>query len=76
MTEIGKNPARAVANKPAFEIAFTTSDVKPALDKAVAAGATLVQGVMEMPWGQTTAYVNDLNGFLVEICTPIKMESA
>ena len=24
-----------------------------------------------MPWGQTIAYVADINGFLVELCTPV-----
>ena len=24
-----------------------------------------------MPWGQTIAYVADINGFLVELCTPM-----
>jgi len=30
-----------------------------------------VQPPEAMPWGQTTAYVTDPNGFLVEICTPV-----
>ncbi|MFO0110274.1 MAG: VOC family protein, partial [Alphaproteobacteria bacterium] len=25
----------------------------------------------QKPWGQTVAYVRDLNGFLVEICSPV-----
>ena len=24
-----------------------------------------------MPWGQTIAYVADINGFLVALCTPV-----
>ncbi len=72
MEQIGKNPGRPIVGKPCFEIAFTTDDVPVALNKAVRAGATLVQEVQEMPWGQTTAYVTDLNGFLVELCTPIQ----
>ncbi|TXT41687.1 MAG: hypothetical protein FD135_14 [Comamonadaceae bacterium] len=27
--------------------------------------------VETMPWGQTIAYVADINGFLVELCTPM-----
>ncbi|RYZ49361.1 MAG: hypothetical protein EOP49_16425 [Sphingobacteriales bacterium] len=54
-----------------MEIGFTTSDVPAAVDKAVAAGATLVAAPKEKPWGQTVAYVRDLNGFLVELCTPM-----
>ena len=41
------------------------------LDKALAEGAKLIQQPRTEPWGQTTAYVADLNGFLIEICTPI-----
>ncbi len=71
MEQIGKNPGRPVTGKPSFEIAFTTDDVATALAQAIQAGATLVQDVQEMPWGQTTAYVTDINGFLIELCTPI-----
>jgi hypothetical protein len=30
-----------------------------------------VQPPEQMPWGQTVAYVADLDGFLVELCTPM-----
>jgi len=73
MTEIGKNPGRANPAKPTFEIAFETDDVPAALERALAAGATLVQETKKMPWGQTTAYVSDSNGFLLEICTPVQV---
>lgn len=71
MKSLGKNPGSANANNPYFEIAFETANVKGNLTQALNAGATLVQDVEEMPWGQTTAYVNDHNGFLIEICSPI-----
>lgn len=71
MTQLGKSPARADAAHPVFEIAFETDDVAAALDTALAAGAKLAQKAEEMPWGQTTAYVTDPNGYLVEICTPV-----
>ena len=71
MKEIGKSPSRADPKKPVFEIAFETGDVPTALARALDAGAKLIQEAQEMPWGQTTAYVSDKNGFLVEICTPI-----
>ena len=75
MSSIGKNPGKVDATSPTFEIAFQTEDVPGALAKAIAAGATLVQNVQEMPWGQTTAYVSDNNGFLIELCTPIATQS-
>lgn len=71
MADLGKSPAKVNANTPSFEIAFETEQLKEALEKAIAAGATLVQDVREEPWGQTTSYVTDINGFLVEICSPI-----
>ncbi len=73
ITELGKNPSAPVADSPCFEIAFITDSVPEALDKAVSAGAALVQAPEEMPWGQTVAYVRDLDGFLVELCTPVAM---
>ncbi|MCP4990158.1 MAG: VOC family protein [Colwellia sp.] len=75
MSSIGKNPGKVNATSPTFEIAFQTEDVPGALAKAIEAGATLVQNVEIMPWGQTTAYVSDSNGFLIELCTPIAAQS-
>ncbi len=71
MASLGKSPAPANSDKPTFEIAFETDDVPAGVAKALAAGATLVQKPEDMPWGQTTAYVADNNGYLIEICTPV-----
>ena len=71
MQQLGKNPQAANAHAPCFEIALCTPDVPAALAQAVAAGATPMRPVEVMPWGQTIAYVADLNGFLVELCTPV-----
>ena len=71
MRQLGKVVADDPAAPPAFEIAFETDDVPAALDRAVRAGATLVQGAKQMEWGQTTAYVRTPDGTLVEICTPV-----
>ena len=75
MAELGKSPAKADVHKPTFEIAFETGDVREALDRAIGAGAKLVQDVRDEPWGQTTSYVADRNGFLIEICSPIETQS-
>lgn len=72
MQNIGKTVGRATDHPPCFEIAFETDKVEEALRRALVAGASLVQGVEDMPWGQTTSYVRDLNGFLVEICSPVQ----
>lgn len=66
-----KNPVAANANSPSFEIAFETDDVVAGVSRAVEAGAKRVKEPMDMPWGQTVAYVSDNDGFLIEICTPI-----
>lgn len=71
MQQLGKNPQPANAHAPSFEIALCTPDVAAAQDRALAAGATPMRPVEVMPWGQTIAYVADMNGFLVELCTPM-----
>lgn len=71
MKSLGKTVMAKSGTADTFEIAFETDDVAVALAKALDFGAELVQDKAEMPWGQTTAYVRDLNGFLVELCTPI-----
>jgi lactoylglutathione lyase len=55
-----------------YEIAFTTDNVAQAYEQAVAAGATATNPPEQKPWGQTVAYVRDLDGILVELCTPIQ----
>lgn len=54
------------------EMAFTTEAIESDFQKALDAGATEYEPVKEKPWGQKVGYVRDNNGFLIEICTPIK----
>lgn len=54
-----------------IELGFTTVDVQALVDKALAAGATLLEEPKEKPWGQMVAYIRDLDGFLIEVCTPM-----
>lgn len=72
LRQLGKEAAPADPTRPVFEIAFETENVAASLRKAVAAGARLVTDVREEPWGQTISYVADPNGFLVEICSPVR----
>ena len=59
-------------SKPAgSEIALVSHDVAADFANVVAAGATPVLEPVVKPWGQTVAYVQDLNGVLVEICSPM-----
>ncbi|MBZ4413819.1 VOC family protein [Myxococcus sp. XM-1-1-1] len=55
----------------AVEVALVTPDVAGAYEHSVKAGASPVQPPKQKPWGQSVAYVQDLNGVLVEICSPI-----
>ncbi len=64
-------PTRAGTLAPGVEIALVTDDVAAAFAHAVGAGAQAQQSPAEKPWGQTVAYVRDLNGFLVELCSPM-----
>lgn len=74
MNQLGKGAVKPTPSAPTFEIAFETDHVELHLKQALEAGAKLVQSVEEMPWGQTTAYVHDLNGYLVEICSPVQAQ--
>ncbi len=71
LKQMGHSAVASNPHAPVFEIALTTGDVCAAVEKAVAAGAKMVRPPQKMPWGQTIAYVHDLNGCLVEICTPV-----
>lgn len=75
MRQLGKNPVSPKSGAPSFEIAFETDDVSDALQRAVEAGATLIQDVRDEPWGQTTSYVADPNGYLIEICSAVQLPS-
>ncbi len=54
-----------------IEIGFVCDDVQAAINKAVTAGATIEAPLKSKSWGQDVAYIRDLNGFLIELCTPM-----
>jgi lactoylglutathione lyase len=61
------------ADKPfGIELAFVTENVLETMEQALSAGATIIAKPIQKPWGQTVGYVRDLDGFLLEICSPIK----
>jgi lactoylglutathione lyase len=64
-------PNRPREDPAGFEVALVTEDVQGAFDRAVAAGAMPASMPSQKPWGQTVAYVRDLNGVLVELCSPL-----
>ena len=72
-----KNGFEKVSNskKPfGVELAFTTENIETDFQNAIDSGATLFEPLVEKPWGQKVGYLRDNNGFLIEICTPIKSE--
>ncbi len=54
-----------------MELALVTEHVEEIISKAISHGAILVENPIQKPWGQTVGYVRDINGFLLEICTPM-----
>lgn len=73
----GNLPDGFLANDPksrpgGFEIGFVVDDVEAAFAKAVKAGAHPAAAPTAKPWGQTIAYVRDLDGVLVELCSPMQ----
>lgn len=67
----GVVPLDASGKPQATEFGFATEDVDAAFKRAVGAGAVPVSEPEVKPWGQTVAYVRDLNGILVEFGTDI-----
>ncbi|MEO1435592.1 MAG: VOC family protein [Bacteroidota bacterium] len=55
-----------------IELAFTTVDVEHVMENAINHGAELLEAAVTKPWGQTVGYLRDPNGFILEICTPMK----
>lgn len=50
---------------PGFEIGLGVPDARAAFARATKASAVAVKEPIEMPWGQTIAYVRDPDGHLV-----------
>lgn len=59
-------------NKPfGIELGLITKNAENLISKALKAGAIEVEPLTQKPWGQKVAYLRDLNGFLIEIGTPL-----
>ncbi len=54
-----------------IELAFVTETIHADFDQALQAGAVLYENIVQKPWGQQVGYLRDINGFLIEICTPM-----
>lgn len=61
-----------LSQKPfATELGLVTDNVSEIVELALIHGATIVEKPKEKPWGQTVAYLRDIDGFLLEVCTPM-----
>ena len=64
-----------VKEKPfGIELAFTTQNVEEVVENALKNGAIPLAETVTKPWGQKVGYLRDINGFIIEICTPILSE--
>ncbi len=57
-----------------IELAFTTSEVEKGMERAIHNGGILLAEAVTKPWGQKVGYIRDINGFIIEICTPIQSQ--
>ena len=72
-SNLSRGFTRADTNATPFgiEVGFESDDVDGTVQKAIDAGGTLYEQAQPKSWGQTVAYVRDLDGFLVAIGSPI-----
>jgi len=54
-----------------IELAFTSENIEVDFEKAIHNGAIKIEEIKTKPWGQKVGYLKDINGFLIEICSPI-----
>lgn len=69
--QLNIRPNKLSDKAPGFEIAFTDADVAAGFHYAIEHGAIAIKAPETKPWGQIVAYVKDINGILVEICSPM-----
>jgi lactoylglutathione lyase len=61
-----------IGGQPCTNVTFIVADVAAAYDRAVQAGAVSILEPTLKPWGQTTSFVRDLDGHLIELATAIQ----
>ena len=68
----GFSPLTPKGSPAGVEIAFVSDDIATEFQRAVDAGATIYEPVVNKPWGQQVGYLRDPNGILIEVCTPVE----
>ncbi len=66
------NPVDSDQNPPGVEIGFISENVQKSYQQAIKNGAYSLSKPTRKSWGQDVAYIKDINGFIIEICSPIK----
>lgn len=66
-----EDPRKAAPHGSEIALVSPEAEVEAAWQRAVDAGAVPLKPLEKRPWGQTVGYVRDLDGFTVEICTPV-----
>jgi lactoylglutathione lyase len=57
--------------RPGGEVVFLVGDVDAEAARLAAAGATILAGPVDRPWGHRTLHVEDPDGFVVELAEEI-----
>jgi lactoylglutathione lyase len=62
--------------RPGGEVVFLVGDVDAEAERLRAAGATILKGPLDRPWGHRTVHVEDPDGFVVELAVEIPRQSS
>ena len=62
--------------EPGGEVVFLVEDVDAEAERLRAAGATILKGPVDRPWGHRTLHVEDPDGFVVELAVEIPRQSS
>ncbi len=61
-----------LSEKPAgVELVFVSTNIEADFAKAIKHGATEYRPILKKSWGQEVGYLRDINGYLIEVCTPM-----
>lgn len=61
---------------PGGEVVLLVEDVDAEAQRLRAAGATILNGPVDRPWGHRTVHVEDPDGFVVELAVEIPRQSS
>ena len=68
---IGREPDPDPPSEPRAEVVFVVDDVDAEADRLRAAGAEIMHGPTDRPWGHRTVHVADPDGHVVEFAQEI-----